>query len=112
MKLRRDTLTILRRFNSYYRLKGESRVNLDTLDGFFTFISKTHKHPSKAIEQHYSEELFLINLLLVSFGSLTLSSGVNSPKNKNVILRKDFSGRDVHLCGFLNNICNTTSAAV
>ncbi|HXU92711.1 MAG TPA: DUF5677 domain-containing protein [Gallionella sp.] len=85
------------------------------LDEFFRFISKSHKHPGTAIDKHYLEEIFLINLLLVTFGSLVLLTRKGTPngaEDENVILRKDFAGKDIHLCSFLNNICNTATAAM
>lgn len=115
MKLRKAVSALLKDFNTHFKLKSEDRLNLKGLDEYFKFITRTYRRPGKDIDNHYSEELFLINLYLMCFSSLVLAAKENTPNgalDANVILREDFSGSDIHLCGFLNNICNTANASV
>lgn len=109
--MRREISSILRFFNKRYSLKGERRVSLKSFDSFFSRISKSHRKSGAEIEKHYPDELYILQLHLTEFGSLTLAANQHSEK-KNKILSEEFTGKDIHLCALLNNISNTATAAI
>ncbi len=113
--IRKKVSKLLRAFNSYYKLSGSDRINLKDLDAFFRYISSHDNESNNSIDDSYGEQIYLIVLLLTVFGSLALLlEDIASSKDghDNTILKSNFSARDIHLCGFLTNICNTASAAL
>lgn len=106
---------MLRGFNNHHALSGKARLNLKSFDEYVRFINDAYYHPSKVIENNCPDHLLVINLYLISLSSVAVSAIKGTPngvQDKNVLLKTDFSGSDIHLGSFLNNICNTTSAAI
>ncbi len=113
MSPRKITSAILREFNKEHELKGELKLHLKHIDQLSKFVNTGHDNDKYAISKHYSVELNILDLILSSLGALALASATTgAAENENRILHKEFSGSDIHLCGFLTNICNTAVSAI
>lgn len=111
--LRITSSSILRQFNKKHQLSDKNKINLKVFDGFFKLINNSHYSPQKTIEEHYAEQLYLLNLLQTALGSFVLMSLKSTPRgveDKNIILKKGFY--DIHLRSFISDVCNTSSAII
>lgn len=110
MSPRQDISKYLKSFNKRNNLKGEESVHLRDVDDLFTWIDSRPKE-SRLEAKHYIEsEALHVRLHILSLVMLIASCAKSNEENN--IISQDHPAQDIHLCGLLNNICNTATSAL